>query len=151
MTVVRNTHLPMLHCYRCAYTWTARRRHVRACARCKSKLWDEPRFLIPRGGGGLNVKEVLGPYRSKIERLGRKFGASEIRVFGSVARGSASARSDLDLLVVFDRTKQVRSTLRAIDFGLAVEKLIGRRVQVATPGSLHWFIEPQVVAESVPL
>ena len=38
--------------------------------------------------------------RAEILRLADLYGAHDIRVFGSVARGEAHADSDLDLLVV---------------------------------------------------
>lgn len=143
--------LPVLHCYRCGNTWTPRLRVVRMCPRCKSRLWDEPKLRIPRGGGGLGVGDVLGPFRGQIDRIARRFGVREIRVFGSVARGSATATSDVDLLVDFDRTKPAPSTLRTVDLGLALEGLLKRRVDVVTESSLHWLVQPQVIEEAVPL
>ena len=128
-----------------------RARFVRICPRCKSPYWDEPRIRIPKGGGGLGIAEILGPYRAEIETIARRYGASDIRVYGSVARGTATPSSDVDLLVDFDRSRPVRSTLRSLDFALELEKLLHRPVEVATEGSLHWYIQPQVVAEAVPL
>ena len=84
-------------------------------------------------------------------RIARRYGAREIRVFGSLARGAATRQSDVDLLVDFDRTRRTRSTLRSIDLALELEKLLSRRVDVATEASLHWYLQPQVVAEAVPL
>ena len=45
----------------------------------------------------------------------------------------------------------MRATLRAYDLALELEKLLGRHVEVATESSLHWYIQPQVVTEAVPL
>jgi uncharacterized protein len=99
----------------------------------------------------LGVEEALGPYRAKIERIGVRYGVREIRVFGSLARGTADSRSDVDLLVDFDRSVKTRSSLRSIDFALELERLLSRHVDVVTEASLHWFIQPQVVTEAVPL
>jgi uncharacterized protein len=143
--------LPDLHCYRCGNTWTPRIRVVRICPRCKSALWDEPKIRVPQGGGGLGVEELLGPYRRQIAAIGRRYGVRAIRVFGSVGRHSASKDSDIDLLVDFDRSRATRSSLRSVEFALDLERLLGRHVDVATEGSLHWFIQPQVIAEAVPL
>jgi predicted nucleotidyltransferase len=143
--------LPELHCYRCGNTWTPRVRVVRICPRCKSRYWEEPPIRIPTGGGGLGVEEVLGPYRRRIERIARRYGVREIRVFGSLARGAGSRRSDVDLLVEFDRSHRTRSTLRSVDLALELERLLARHVDVATESSLHWYLQPQVVAEAVPL
>jgi predicted nucleotidyltransferase len=148
---MRELDLPQLHCYRCGTTWTPRVLVVRICPRCKSRYWDEPAIRVPRGGGGLGVEEVLGPFRSQIERLVRRYGVREIRVFGSLARGAGTPQSDVDLLVDFDRSRPTRSSLRSIDLALELEKLLSRRVDVVTEGSLHWYVQPQVIAEAVPL
>jgi predicted nucleotidyltransferase len=149
--MTREIELPLLHCYRCGNTWTPRVRIVRICPRCKSPYWEEPKIRVPRGGGGLGATDVLGPYRSRIERIARRYGAREIRVFGSLARGSATAQSDVDLLVDFDRSRPTRSTLRSIDLAMHLKSLLGRDVDVVTEDSLPWFIQPQVIAEAVPL
>jgi uncharacterized protein len=121
------------------------------CPRCKSRLWDEPKVRVSKGGGGLGIEEVLGPFRAGINRIARKYGVRDLRVFGSVARGSATAESDVDLLVEYQRSPASRSALRSIDFALELEQLLGRRVDVVTEPSLHWFVQPQVVTEAIPL
>ena len=93
----------------------------------------------------------MGPYRRQIERIARRYGVREIRVFGSVARGAATATSDVDFLVDFDRSRTAKSALRSIDLAVELESLLGRRADVATERSLHWLIQPQVVTEAVPL
>jgi len=143
--------LPLLHCYRCGDTWIPRSRVVKTCPRCKSRLWDEPKLTTPTFGGGQGIEEVLGPYRRKIDNLAKEYGVEEIRVFGSVARSQARPGSDVDLLVSFNRRRPSRSTLRSIDFARDLEVLLRRRVDVLTEQSLHWYIQPQVIAEAVPL
>jgi uncharacterized protein len=143
--------IPELHCYRCGNTWSPRIRFVRICPRCKSPYWDEPKLRIPTRGGGLGVQDVLAPYRTRIQRIARRYRVREIRVFGSVALGAANRHSDVDLLVEFDRSRKVKSALRTIDLALELETLLGRHVDVATESSLPWFIQPQVVTEAIPL
>jgi predicted nucleotidyltransferase len=69
-------------------------------------------------------------------------------VFGSVARGEAGPRSDVDLLVVFPDPPGV---LARMEFEERLESLLGRRVDFATESNLHWLIRPRVLAESVPV
>lgn len=142
--------VPILSCYRCAYSWTPVKAVVRRCPRCKSALWDEPKIRVPKGGGGLGVEAVLGPHRIRIAEIARRYGARDIRVFGSVGRGSATARSDVDLLVDFDWARKV-PPMRSIDMARELSELVGRRVEIATEQSLHWLVQPQVVVEAVPL
>jgi len=148
---MREITIPELHCYRCGNSWTPRGRIVRICPRCKSPYWEEPRIRIPAGGTGLGIEEVLGPFRSKIEAIARRYAVRDIRVFGSIARRAASHESDVDLLVDFDWTRKTRSKLRSVDFARDLEVLLERHVDVVTEDSLHWFIQPQVVSEAVPL
>lgn len=148
---MREIEIPELHCYRCGNTWTPRGQIVRICPRCKSRYWDEPKLRVPRWGGGLGVADILGPYRSRIQKIARKYHVREIRVFGSVARQMASAQSDVDLLVDFDWSTKTKSALRSIDLAIELERLLGRHVDVVTEKGLHWWIQPQVVTEAVPL
>jgi len=142
---MRSIELPLLHCYRCGNSWTPRRVVVRMCPRCKSTLFDEPKLRVPPGGGGLGIREVLGPMREHIVRLAKKHEVREIRVFGSVARGSATPTSDVDFLVEF-RGRPRRAELRR-----DLEELLHRPVDVVTEDALHWYVQPQVIAEAVPL
>ena len=48
---------------------------------------------------GLGVDEVIGDKREAVLRLAEKYGITNVRVVGSVARGDASADSDVDLLM----------------------------------------------------
>lgn len=142
---MRSIDLPMLHCYRCGNSWTPRHVVVRMCPRCKSTLFDEPKLRIPPGGQGLGIREILGPFREGIDRLARKYDLREIRVFGSVARGSATPKSDVDFLVEF------RGAPRRAELRRALETLLRRPVDVVTESGLHWYVQPQVIVEAVPL
>jgi uncharacterized protein len=144
--------LNMLHCYRCGHRWAPQKTEVRICPHCKSHLWDVPKIRIPRGGGGLGIPEVIDPHRETILRIARRYGAQELRVFGSVARGSATKDSDVDFLVTsFAPSRQAKGPFPAIRMGAELAKLLGRGVDVVTEQGLFWLVQPQVVAEAVPL
>jgi uncharacterized protein len=136
----------MAHCYRCGYSWFPRHAKVRICARCKSPYFDLPKVPIVSYGGGLGIDEIIGSKRRAVVRLARKFGATNVRVFGSVARRQASESSDVDLLV-----DSVGARYRPVDLALALRKELGRRIDVVSESSLPWFIQPRVIAEAVPL
>jgi predicted nucleotidyltransferase len=134
-------------CYRCGYVWRLRRRVPRICARCKSPKFETPKLRIPTFGSGLGREEILGERQGEVRRLVRKFGGRESRLFGSVARREAVRNSDVDLLV--DEARP--GSLRALDLQLALEDLLGRRVDVVVEEALFWLIRPQVLAEAVPI
>ena len=134
------------HCYRCGYYWFPRRGHVRICPRCKSPYFATPRLRVPTYGGGLGVDAVIGSRRTAVVRLAERHGAREVRVFGSVARREATLASDVDLLV-----SPVAGRYDPVSLQLELTRLLGRRVDVVSEQSLHWFIQPQIIAEAVPL
>lgn len=143
---VQEIELPLLHCYRCGNSWTPRRPVIRICPKCKSPYFDTPRVRIPSYGGGLGVDDVIGEHRAEILRLARLYGAKEVRVFGSIARREGTLASDLDLLVTPSGRRFDPISLR-----LALQALLGRRVDVVSEQALHWYSQPQIVAEAVPL
>lgn len=94
---------------------------------------------------------TLGEVRSRREAivgLGERFGIRNIRVFGSVARGEATADSDLDLLVDVDRG---HGYLDMAGFALGVEDELGVFTQVATLAGLKLRIRDRVLREAVAL
>ena len=47
----------------------------------------------------MGIHEIIVSRKEQILALGAKYGASNVRVFGSVARGTADENSDVDFLV----------------------------------------------------
>ncbi|MEI6621111.1 MAG: helix-turn-helix domain-containing protein [Actinomycetes bacterium] len=90
----------------------------------------------------------LRRHRKRIIQLARAVGASNVRVFGSVARGTDEPDSDIDLLVDFDITKGL---LPIIDLRAQLEDLLGERVDVAPVSALKASVAARALAEAVPL
>lgn len=91
---------------------------------------------------------TLMGYRERVLEIARAYGASNVRVFGSAARGTDRDGSDIDLLVDVDD----RATLFTLT-GLEQElrELLGVRVDVRTPAEISRHIRDQVLAEARPL
>jgi predicted nucleotidyltransferase len=92
--------------------------------------------------------EELRRRRNEILRLASVHGATNIRVFGSVARGEADERSDVDFLV------DMRSGRSLLDLGGLQEDLrdlLSLRVDVVTERGLKARIRDRVLREAVPL
>ncbi|GAF87828.1 unnamed protein product, partial [marine sediment metagenome] len=47
----------------------------------------------------MGISEIIGDKKAQILALAAKYGASNVRIFGSVAEGTADERSDIDFLV----------------------------------------------------
>lgn len=78
--------------------------------------------------------------------MARELGVSNIRVFGSVARGDARPDSDIDLLVDFDPGHRGLDLFR---FERRVEELLDYPVEVGT--QVDDLIRAKVEAQAVPL
>jgi len=91
---------------------------------------------------------LLETHRSELLLMAQRLGVTNLRVFGSMARGDARDDSDVDLLV----------TLGPGVTGLALggllmdaQDLLGRKVDVVTEQGLHPAMRNEVLAEAVPL
>ena len=93
-------------------------------------------------------KGLLEESREEILRIATRYGARNVRVFGSVARGEEGPDSDVDFLVQFDAD---RSLLDHVGLVQELEDLLGRKVQVTTEDALHWYIRDRVLEQAVPL
>lgn len=83
--------------------------------------------------------------KPEITALGRKFGVSNIRVFGSVARGTANESSDIDLLIWVDAK---RSLLDVIGFEQGVADLLGAKVDAVEEAALNPTVKQIILIEA---
>ena len=86
--------------------------------------------------------------RREILEICEKHGCSNVRVFGSYARGEATGDSDLDLLV---EHSGVRTPWWPGGLIVDLEELLGIEIDVATESMLHWLIRDRILAEAVQL
>ena len=87
-------------------------------------------------------------YRDEILALADRHGIRNVRVFGSMARGEADERSDVDLLVTLPPDK---TGLALGDLLMDVQDLLQRRVDLVTEGALHPVLRDRVLQEAQPL
>jgi len=96
----------------------------------------------------MSLDELLKTKREDILRTAAKYGAYNVRVFGSVARGEADEKSDIDLLVDMEPGRSL------FDLGgllTDLEDLLGRNVDVVPEDSLRTRIKERVLKEAVAL
>jgi predicted nucleotidyltransferase len=88
----------------------------------------------------------LARMRDRILAAAARHGATNVRVFGSVARGDADAASDVDFLVDFEPG---RSLLDLAGLLVDLEDLLGHPVDVVTEPGLKARVRQRVLAEAV--
>lgn len=94
----------------------------------------------------MNKNELLAAKREEILQIAARYGAHNVRVFGSVARGEAGPESDIDLLVELEKG---RSLLDHAALLLDLEKLLDCKVDVVTERSLLPRVRERVFREAI--
>jgi uncharacterized protein len=104
---------------------------------------------------GVSTRSQLGPQAGKLRRQRRrlldaaeKHGVGHLRAFGSLARGEATAESDVDLLVDL---KPGHTLLDLAAFRRAAAEILDLPVDVATTDMLKDRIRDEVLGEALPL
>jgi len=96
----------------------------------------------------MGIEELLQGKREEILRIARRYGAYNLRIFGSVARGQADEKSDVDFLVDLEPGRTL------FDLGgllYDLQELLQRPVDVVTENGLKDRIRPAVLREAVSL
>ena len=96
----------------------------------------------------LTIRETIREKRDAILRAAERHGATEVRPIGSVARNEARPGSDVDLLVTW---KQSSSLLDHAALMLELERLLGRKVDIASDGWVRPSVRDAVYRDAVAL
>jgi predicted nucleotidyltransferase len=91
--------------------------------------------------------DVLAIVKKNKTFLKERFGVKKIGVFGSVARGEAKEKSDVDVLVEFESAKKSFDNFMELSFFL--EDLFGKKVDLITTSGLDKYIRPYVEKEVI--
>lgn len=95
-----------------------------------------------------SARNLLQNKRDDILRVAAMHGARNVRVFGSVARGEADERSDIDLLVDMEEGRTL------FDMGgllMDLRELLHRDVDIVTEKGLKPRMRERVLREAKPL
>lgn len=96
----------------------------------------------------MNPRDAVLAKSLEIQRIARKHGARNVRLFGSVARGDARPDSDVDFLIDAGPTTSAWFPAGLV---LDLEDLLGRRVEVITEKGLRPELREYVLRETIPL
>jgi predicted nucleotidyltransferase len=94
------------------------------------------------------VDNIIIANRGAILDIAASYGATNIRVFGSRARGDARPDSDVDLLIALEPH---RSLLDLVAIKQDIEDILGCHVDVVTESSISPYMRDEVLHEAVAL
>lgn len=94
------------------------------------------------------MNQLIESHRQQIRDLARARGAKSIQLFGSMARDDAGPTSDIDFLV---EMKKGQSAFALGSLLMDLQDLLGRKVDVVTPNSLHSAIRDKILNEATEL
>ena len=96
----------------------------------------------------MSAAATLERHRTEVLRLAAQYGATDVRVFGSVARGDCDDSSDIDFLV---RMMPGRSLFDIGGLLMDLQDLLGRRVDVVTERGLRPRMRERVLRDAIPV
>jgi hypothetical protein len=91
-------------------------------------------------------EDVLQTLRLHFDEVRSHYGVKSLRLFGSVARDSASEGSDVDLLVAFDGPPTFRDYM---DLRIYLEDLLNCQVDLITETGLRERVRPFVEKDAI--
>jgi predicted nucleotidyltransferase len=96
----------------------------------------------------MNKKLLLQQKKEQILAIAAQYGASNIRIFGSVAKGKETPESDIDFLV---ELAPDRTLLDQIGLIQSLQDLLKCNVDLAEEDSLHSLIKEQILQDAISL
>jgi len=96
----------------------------------------------------MRIEDLRSKRREEILEIAARHGARNVRIFGSVARGEADSKSDLDLLVEFLPGSTLLNQSAMIR---ELESFLKVKVDVVSDQGLRERIRERILAEAVPL
>ena len=93
----------------------------------------------------MNLEELRKNYKEDILRIADKYGVTDVRVFGSVARGDAKEGSDVDFVVRFPKDASF------ITYGEMQDELEGVmscRVDLLSENGINKHLKDEILSNS---
>lgn len=92
------------------------------------------------------LEEIKGILQEHQELVRQQFRVTEMRVFGSYARGEQTEKSDVDILIGYERAPTLWMLVELRDY---LSEVLDLPVDVVTDGGLKPRIQERVWAEAV--
>lgn len=104
--------------------------------------------MFIEGTKKMRIDDVTKKNRLEILGIASRHGAKNVRLFGSIVRGTATESSDVDILLEMEVG---RSLLDLVAIKQDLEDLLDRQVHVVTEPSLSPYLRDEVLKEAIGL
>ncbi len=94
------------------------------------------------------MKNDIAEIKRAIVPILRKNGVVKAGIFGSYARGEATRKSDVDILIKFN-AKARKSLLDLVGLELELEENVGKKVDLVEYSVIHPRLKDQILHEEV--
>jgi predicted nucleotidyltransferase len=94
----------------------------------------------------VTLDEILSILRMHLPELRERYGVASLGVFGSYVRGEQRRRSDVDVLVEFERTPSLFQLVHMQNY---LSSLVGAKVDLVLKRTLKPAIGKRILAEVV--
>jgi predicted nucleotidyltransferase len=98
--------------------------------------------------GKPSLEEIQAILRKHLPELRKQYGVKSLGIFGSYTRGAAKKRSDLDILVEFER---IGTLLEYIRLEEILTDLLGVKVDLVDRSTLKHGIKARILREAIPV
>jgi uncharacterized protein len=98
----------------------------------------------------MTLSEVVRQKRPDMLRVAAHYGAHDVRIFGSLARGEARSGSDVDILVALEAGRSLLDVI-ALKQDLEDMDMLGCRVDVVTEAAVSPYLRERVLKDAVAL
>jgi len=92
------------------------------------------------------LRRCIGLLKKNQDVLKEEFHVEKIGIFGSISRGDAGKKSDIDIIVEFSKSVGL---IHFITLENWLSALLGRKVDLATPGALKPLIKEGILKDTV--
>lgn len=92
-------------------------------------------------------KYSVSSIKKKALPILKRHAVKRASIFGSFARGTAKARSDVDFLIEYKEKN--KSLFDLVDLKSELEESLDRKVDVITYNSIYWRIRERILADQI--
>lgn len=92
----------------------------------------------------LTKKEIIKTVQDNEKKI-RQYGVKRIGVFGSFVKSTQKSKSDVDILVEFNKDEKTFDNYMELKF--FIQKLLGRKVDLVIKEALKPRIKPYIISE----